>query len=69
MARSKVFVRPVLRRYVHDGCGSTTIMPKDNAEVMAHNPGAYPVLYCIDCARSFVVSEFFWDETNEQVGT
>jgi co-chaperonin GroES (HSP10) len=71
--RSKGFVRPVRRSYVHTICGGVTTMGVALAETYARNPSFYNGTFCAICRKHFPVGvngEFIWDdETHEKVGT
>jgi hypothetical protein len=70
--RSKGFVRPVRRSYVHVKCGGATTMAQELAETYARDPKFYGGTYCAICRAHFPVGingEFTWDGTNEKVGT
>jgi hypothetical protein len=62
--RSRGFVRPVRRSYVHQTCGAVTTMSQDIAETYARNPGFYGSTYCVRCRMHRPVGadgEFQWD--------
>ncbi len=70
--RSKGFVRPVRRSYVHETCGVTTTMGAALAETFARDPYFYAGTFCSGCGSHFPVGEdgqFVWDGTKEKVGT
>jgi hypothetical protein len=70
--RTKGFVRPVRRSYVHLKCGSVTTMGWALAETYAREPSFYSGTFCCGCRAHFPVGEdgeFVWDGTNEKVGT
>ena len=74
--RAKGFVRPVRTQYVHDlglgGCGSVTWMNIAFAETYARQPDYYTGTYCAGCKAHFPVGkkgQFYWDGTDEKVGT
>jgi len=70
--RSRGFVRPVRRTYVHTVCGVRTIMGLALAETYARDPTFYTGTYCCMCGNHKPVGpdgEFVWDGTNEKVGT
>lgn len=70
--RSKGFVRPVRRSYVHDKCGAATTMGLALAETYARDPGFYSGTFCATCGAHFPVGadgQFTWSGTNEKVGT
>ena len=67
--RSKGFVRPVRRTYIHKACGSPTTMSSAIAETYARDPGFYSATFCIRCRGHFPVGEFVWIDSNEPVGS
>lgn len=70
--RSKGFVRPVRRKYIHMVCRSETIMGQKLAETYAADPTFYTGTYCATCCGHFPVGadgEFYWSDTKEKVGT
>lgn len=70
--RSKGFVRPVRRSYVHDTCNHVTTMGLALAETYARDPYFYSGTYCATCRDHFPVGEqgqFTWLGTNQKVGT
>lgn len=71
--RSRGFVRPVRRSYVHLKCGGTTTMGQALAETYARDPSFYSGTFCCDCGTHFPVGadgEFVWkDAPSEKVGT
>ena len=70
--RSRGFVRPVRRSYVHEKCGVVTTMGLALAETYAANPSFYSGTFCCGCGTHFPVGEdgeFVWDGTDEKVGT
>jgi len=69
--RSKGFVRPVRRTYVHEKCGSATTMPQKIAETYAAKPSFYGSTFCCACKEYLLVGtygEFVWDD-GSKVGT
>ena len=66
--RAKGFVRPYRDSYIHNKCGVLTKMGKAIAETYARNPKFYGSTFCISCKNHFLVNEFHWDGTNEEVG-
>ena len=63
--RSKGFVRPVRRTYVHDKCGVATTMAEALAETYARDPFFYSGTFCAGCRAHFPVGEdgeFKWDD-------
>lgn len=70
--RTKGFIRPVRRTYIHLLCGAATTMGQAIAETYARDPKFYGATFCTRCANHFAVGEygeFVWDGTNEKVGT
>lgn len=70
--RSKGFVRPVRKTYIHERCGGATTMSRAIAETYAVDPKAYGRTFCVHCGSHFPVGEngeFVWDGTQEKVGT
>ena len=67
--RTKGFVRPVRRSYVHQKCGALTTMSQAIAETYARNPKFYGSTYCMNCQMHLPVSEFLGDGTEETVGS
>jgi hypothetical protein len=69
--RSKGFVRPVRRTYIHQACGSSTTMSQVIAETYARAPGFYGATYCMVCRQHRPVGhngEFVWED-GSKVGT
>lgn len=66
--RSKGFVRPLRRSYVHNRCGTQTIMGLELCETYARKPKFYGSTYCTGCRMHLPVSEFKWVEDGEIVG-
>jgi hypothetical protein len=63
--RSRGFVRPVRRTYIHETCGTATTMGPAIAETYARNPGFYGATYCIGCRKHRPVGpdgEFVWED-------
>jgi hypothetical protein len=63
--RSRGFVRPVRRTYIHETCGTATTMGPAIAETYARNPGFYGATYCIGCRNHRPVGpdgEFVWED-------
>jgi hypothetical protein len=70
--RSKGFVRPLRKAYVHIPCGSVTWINQAIAETYAANPKYYSGTYCAGCRDHFPVGEsgeFVWDGTDQKVGS
>ena len=51
------------------GCGVTTTMGQQLSETYARNPRFYGSTYCTGCRKHLDVSEFFWNNTEEPVGS
>ena len=54
------------------GCGVVTTMNQAIAETYARDPKFYGATYCVGCRKHLPVGEngeFYWDGTNEKVGT
>jgi hypothetical protein len=69
--RSKGFIRPVRRTYVHQKCGVATTMGQAIAETYARDPAFYSGTFCVSCKTHFPVGamgEFVWDD-GTKVGT
>lgn len=63
--RSKGFIRPVRRSYVHETCGAVTTMSQGIAETYARDPGFYGATYCTGCRMHRPVGptgEFVWED-------
>lgn len=68
--RTKGFVRPVRRTYIHTVCGSETKMAQDIAETYARDPGFYGGTFCVHCRSHFPLDEFVWkDNPDQKVGS
>ena len=68
----KDLVRPLRLSYIHTKCGTVTRMAQGIAETYAANPKFYGGTYCVGCKNHFPVGEngeFYWDGTEEKVGT
>lgn len=70
--RTKGFVKPVRRSYVHLKCGTLTTMSQALAETYARDPGFYSGTFCCGCGTHFTFGkpdgEFVWDGTDERLG-
>lgn len=66
--RSKGFVRPLRRTYLHKTCMTTTRMSLDISETYARDPYFYNATYCCACKLHLPLTEFVWEGTNIQVG-
>lgn len=51
------------------GCGCETTMAREIAETYARNPNFYGATWCCRCHKHLPVGEFFWDGTEEEVGS
>jgi hypothetical protein len=67
--KSKGFVRPVRRTYVHSKCGAATTMAQSIAETYARDPKFYGRTFCMGCNTHLPVDEFTWSGTDEKVGS
>lgn len=67
--RSKGFVRPVRRSYVHRTCGTVTTMSQTIAETYARDPKFYGATYCVRCSMHRPVAEFDWADNSGPVGS
>lgn len=55
------YVQEVRRRYVHDLCGSVTIMPQEIAESVARDPEWYSKTFCASCGQYVTTSDVAWN--------
>lgn len=62
--RSKGFVKPVRRSYIHR-CGVVTTMGYAIAETYARNPHFYNGTFCCGCRAHFPLKEFTWEPDGE----
>lgn len=67
--RSKGFVRPVRRTYIHKTCKTSTSMGLALAETYARDPGFYSGTFCVSCATHFPLDQFVWEGTEEILGS
>lgn len=67
--RKKGFIRPYRDRYVHNLCGTETIMGRELSETYARNPKFYGATYCVRCQMHRPLSEFMWSADNTIVGS
>jgi hypothetical protein len=67
--RKRGYVRPLRTAYVHDACGSVTVMSWALAQTYAVDPKFYGATYCVSCRMHRPVAEFTWDGTTERVGS
>jgi len=51
------------------GCGTVTKMGQALSETYARNPKFYGSTFCCGCNKHIEVNEFFWDGTEEEVGS
>lgn len=51
------------------GCGTLTTMSAALAETYAREPKFYGATFCCGCGKHLPVEEFFWDGTQEEVGS
>lgn len=61
--RTKGFVRPVRKTYIHEVCHTSTSMGLNIAETYARDPKFYGGTYCAKCQAHFPVGEhgqFIW---------
>lgn len=75
--RTKGFVKPVRRSYIHAypnetdrqiGCGGETTMGTALAETYARNPRFYTGTFCVHCRAHFPLNQFIWDGGGELNG-
>lgn len=67
--RTKGFIRPVRRSYIHSKCGALTRMGLALCETYARDPKFYGATFCANCNSHFPVGEFTWDEDGMTVGS
>lgn len=67
--RSKGYVRPVRRTYLHKTCNTVTSMGQSIAETYARDPKFYGATFCCECKTHFPLIEFVWVGTSETVGS
>lgn len=67
--RAKGFVRPVRLKYIHKTCGVETRMSESIAETYARNPKFYNATFCVSCKAHYVLSQFLWSDTDQEVGS
>lgn len=51
------------------GCGTSTRMGQALCETYARDPNFYGATYCTGCNKHLPVGEFFWDGTDQEVGS
>lgn len=56
------FVRPVRQSYIHNTCGTRTIMGLALSETYAANPKFYGATFCVHCSKHRPVDEFKWTD-------
>ncbi len=72
--RSKGFVRPLYRSYIHKKCGGVTQMGLALCETYARNPKFYSGTFCAICGSHFPLIDdegnrtFIWDKSNPELG-
>lgn len=60
------YVAPIRDEYVHDKCGTVTMMPQESLQMTyATNPSFYGRTFCVHCHDYFPVHEFRWLERGE----
>jgi len=68
--RSKGFLRPLYRGYIHKKCGGLTEMGLALCETYATNPHFYSGTFCAICGSHFPLIDsegnraFIWDKSN-----
>lgn len=63
--REQGFLRPVRRTYIHESCGTSTMMGQAIAETYARNPQFYGSTWCVACSMHRPVGpegEFVWED-------
>ncbi len=60
--RSRGFIRPVRKTYIHNLCGAATSMGQALAETYAAQPTFYGATYCVKCGLHAGVAEFKWED-------
>jgi hypothetical protein len=72
--RSKGFIRPLYRAYIHKKCGGLTTMGLALCETYARNPKFYSGTFCAICGEHFPLLDeegnrtFIWDKSNPELG-
>ncbi len=51
------------------GCGVVTVMGEAIAQTYARDPKFYGATFCVGCNEHLPVNEFYWDGTEEEVGS
>ena len=67
--RAKGFIRPLRHSYIHNTCGTETVMGLALCETYARNPTFYGATFCVNCGTHRPVSEFKWAEDGAVVGS
>lgn len=67
--RKKGFIRPVRQVYLHLTCKTTTRMGLALSETYARDPKFYSGTFCVTCKNHFPLDQFWWEGTNEIVGS
>ena len=65
--RTKGFVRPLRKSYIHKKCGGFTTMHQSIAETYARDPSYYGGTFCANCGTHFDLVEngerqFHWED-------
>ncbi len=66
---AKGYTRPFRNKYIHDKCGTETVMGEKLSQTYARDPKFYGATYCVGCQAHFPVKEFKWSADNEIVGS
>lgn len=66
---AKGFVRPYRDTYVHNECGTETVMGRTIAETYARDPKFYGATFCCGCRDHFPLDQFVWKDSDDQVGS
>lgn len=53
------------RKYVHNECGTTTVMSPELAKSVARNPSYYIKTFCAGCNEHVSVEEVTWKKDGE----
>lgn len=67
--RDRGYVRPVRQTYTHKKCGKDTMLAIALAQGFAGDLSFLREAYCTTCGKHFPVSDFLWEETEEEVGS
>lgn len=65
----KGFIRPFRDSYEHTICNSITTMAYPLAATYAREPRFYSRTFCCKCGGHYPVSQFYWKDTDEFVGS